>query len=283
MSMSVSAAGVAGGMVWWVMRGRILLWSAVALLVPVLGWGADATTNWLDIESRIQYGYYTEDVHSLRNLTEALATSPSHEGLKSYYQGLLEYRLTLLLQAQIDKAAQETGQSSAGPHRNDRSENEPRQRVERCVKDLDQAQEAQSNFADALALQSACLGLLADLSTWRAPLASPKSVSEIHKALQWAPRNPRVLLLDAIGEYQHSKNAGQTCGKFKAVAAVFEDERVSVDKVPGWGAAEAYTWLGRCYLDTQDAVKARDALERALLIAPEFAEAHRLLTAITSG
>ena len=289
--MSVSAAEVAGGMVWWVMRGRILQWSALALLVPVLGWGADATTNWLDIESRIQYGYYTEDLHSLRNLTEALAANPSHEGLKSYYQGLLEYRLTLLLQAQIDKVAREAGQSSSAPHRNDRSENEPRQRVERCVKDLDQAQEAQSNFADALALQAACLALLADLSAWRAPLASPKSVSEIHRAVQWAPKNPRVLLLDAIGEYQRSKtpantvpgDAGQVCGKFKAATAVFENERASVDKVPGWGGAEAYTWLGRCYLDAEDAVKARDALERALLIAPEFAEAHRLLAAITSG
>jgi tetratricopeptide (TPR) repeat protein len=127
----------------------------------------------------------------------------------------------------------------------------------------------------------------AELSAWRAPLASTRSVSEIHKALQWAPRNPRVLLLDAIAEYEHSKpsdpNASQICAKFKTTAAVFEDERAAVDKVPGWGAAEAYTWLGRCYLDTGDAIKARDALERALLIAPEFQQAHRLLAAITSG
>jgi tetratricopeptide (TPR) repeat protein len=289
--MSVSATGAVAGMVWFIMRGRILHWSALALLVPVLGWATDASTNWLDIESRIQYGYYTEDLHSLRNLTDALAANPSHDGLKSYYQGLLEYRLTLLLQAQADRAAAAAGQAAPAPHRNDRSKNEPRQRIDRCVRDLDQALEAQSNFADALALQSACLGLQAEFSAWRAPLAAPKSVSEIHRALQWAPKNPRVLLLDAIGEYEHSRSsgnpaggdAGQTCGKFKAVAAVFEQERTAVDKVPGWGAAEAYTWLGRCYLDTGEAVKARDALERALLIAPEFDQARRLIAAITSG
>ena len=278
------------------MRGRILQWSALALLVPVLGWPvlgctSDASTSWLDIESRIQYGYYTEDLHSLRNLTDALAANPSHDGLKSYYQGLLEYRLTLLLRAQADRAAAAAGESAPQPHRNDRSKNEPRQRIERCVRDLDAALEAQSNFADALALQSACLGLQAEFSAWRAPLAAPKSVSEIHRALQWAPKNPRVLLLDAIGEYEHSKpaastsepNATQVCGKFKAVTAVFEEERAAVDKVPGWGAAEAYTWLGRCYLDTGEAVEARDALERALLIAPEFDQARRLIAAITSG
>jgi tetratricopeptide (TPR) repeat protein len=278
-------------MVWFIMRGRILQWSALALLVPALGWGTDARTNWLDIESRIQYGYYTEDLHSLRNLTDALAANPSHDGLKSYYQGLLEYRVTLLLQAEADRAAAAAGQTASPPHRNDRSKNEPRQRIDRCIRDLDQALEAQSNFADALALQSACLGLQAEFSAWRAPLAAPKSVSEIHRALQWAPKNPRVLLLDAIGEYEHSRSAGspaagdagQTCGKFKAVTAVFEEERTAVDKVPGWGAAEAYTWLGRCYLDTGEAVKARDALERALLIAPEFDQARRLIAAITSG
>jgi tetratricopeptide (TPR) repeat protein len=257
------------------------LFSVLALFSGV-GRGADADTNWLDIESRIQYGYYTEDLHSLRNLADPLAANPSHDRLKSYYQGLLEYRLTLLLQAAAE------GKAAGPPARNDRTKDEPRQRVERCVGDLDQALEAQSHFPDALALQSACLGLLADLSSWRAPLAAPKSVNEIHKAVQMAPRNPRVLLLDAIGDYERSKTpnadaAGLACKKFQAVTVAFETERAAVDSIPGWGAAEAYTWLGRCYLDTEDAVKARDALERALLIAPEFGQARRLLAAITSG
>ena len=293
--MSVSAAEAAEGIVWFVMRqpysicrrlGVQALLSALAF-VPVLGWGAGVATDWLDIESRIQYGYYTEDLHSLRNLTEPLAANPAHDRLKSYYQGLLEYRLTLLLQAEADKTAGADDKTPVPTHKNDRTKNEPRQRVERCVADLDQALEAQSNFADALALQSACLGLLAELSSWRAPLAAPKSANQIHKALQIGPKNPRVLLLDAISDYERSKtpnaNAEQACGKFQAVTAVFETERAAVDSVPGWGAAEAYTWLGRCYLDTGDAIKARDALERALLIAPEYGQARRLLAAITSG
>ena len=35
-----------------------------------------ADLNWLDIESRIQYGYFTEDARSLRNLVEPLASIP---------------------------------------------------------------------------------------------------------------------------------------------------------------------------------------------------------------
>ena len=265
-------------------RARALL--AVLALVPVAV-ARSAQTNWLDIESQIQYAYFTEDIHSLRNLVGPLAANDSHDGLKSYYEGLLAYRLTQLSWAEADKPAGTEDKQPGPVRKNDRSKNEPRQMVERCVSHLDQALEAQSNFADALALQSACLSMLAELSAWRAPFASPKSLTAIHKALQWAPRNPRVLLLDAIGDYEHSKPASSdpahACEKFKAVAAVFEQERAAVDKVPGWGSAEAYTWLGRCYLDTGDAVAARDALERALLIAPEFGQARRLLAAITSG
>ena len=265
-------------------RARALL---VALtLVPVTAaWGAP--TNWLDIESQIQYAYFTDDIHSLRNLVGPLAANDSHDGLKSYYEGLLDYRLTQLSQAAADKAAGAAGKPPGPPPKVDRSKNEARQLIERCVSHLDQAQEAQSNFADALALQSACLSMLADLSAWRAPFATPKSLTAIHKALQWAPKNPRVLLLDAIGDYERTKtpdaNPAHACDKFKTVTAVFEQERAAVDKVPGWGSAEAYTWLGRCYLDSGDAVAARDALERALLIAPEFGQARRLLAAITSG
>ena len=245
-----------------------------------------ADLNWLDIESRIQYGYFTEDTRSLHNLVEPLGSNDSHDRLKSYYAGLLAYRLTLLAQAQADQAAA-TGKAPAPARRNDRSKNEARQMVERCVGSLDQALEVQSNFAEALALQSACLGMLADLSTWRSPLAAPKSATQLRRALQIAPKNPRVLLLDAISDYEHAKGAGgdaeHLCSKFKIVAALFDAERADVDQVPGWGAAEAYMWLGRCYLDIGNPNEARDALERALLIAPEFGQARRLLATITSG
>jgi tetratricopeptide (TPR) repeat protein len=245
-----------------------------------------AEPNWLDIESRIQYGYFTEDTRSLHNLVEPLDSNDSHDRLKSYYAGLLAYRLTLLAQAQADPSAA-TGKAPAPVRRNDRSKNEARQAVERCVGSLDQALEVQSNFAEALALQSACLGMLADLGTWRARLAAPKSATQLRKALQIAPKNPRVLLLDAISDYEHAKgpasDAEHTCSKFKTVAALFDAERADVDQVPGWGAAEGYMWLGRCYLDAGNPNEARDALERALLIAPEFGQARRLLATITSG
>lgn len=263
-----------------------LLLLLVVALIPATGTRA-AETNWLDIESRIQYAYFTEDTRSLHNLAEPLAANDSHDRLKSYYAGLLAYRLTLLADPQQQPTADGRPPPVAG--KSDPAKSEARQSVEHCVSYLDQALQAQSNFADALALQSVCLQMREEFSSWRPPFASPRSTTQIHKALVLAPRNPRVLLLEAIGDYQHPKaqspkeSAAPACGKFKAVAEVFETERADVDHVPGWGAAEAYTWLGRCYLDTGDGNAARDALERALLIAPEYGQARRLLATIMSG
>jgi tetratricopeptide (TPR) repeat protein len=265
--------------------GRVIL-VAIAALGPA-GASEPGEAHWLDVESRIQYGYFTEDLRGLRNLAQQVATDESQDALKSYYVGLLAYRLTLLSEAQGAKPP--TGEAQAPPKPADKTDpgkNEARQTVERCVSSLDHALKARNDFADALALQSACLGRLAELSSWRTPFAGPKSATQLRKALQLAPKNPRVLLLDAIGDYEHSKapeGAPRPCEKFKSTAAVFDAERADVDQVPGWGAAEAYMWLGRCYLGNGDVVPARDALERALLIAPEFAQARRLLSSITSG
>lgn len=235
---------------------------------------APAETNWLDVESRIQYGYFTEDARSLLNLVEPLGEGDPHDRLKSYYAGLLAYRLSQM------------GEAQASAARSGHDKSEARQTLERCVSSLDHALQAQSDFADAMALQSACLGLLAEQGALRAPFAAPKSANRLRKALELEPKNPRVLLLDAVDAYAHHKPVvagAQPCEKFKSTAAVFETERADVDRVPGWGAAEAYMWLGRCYLDNGDGNGARDALERSLLIAPEFAQARRLLSSITSG
>jgi tetratricopeptide (TPR) repeat protein len=239
-------------------------------LLPLVAWSAE--TNWLDVESRIQYGYYTEDPRALTGVMELLAPSEgqsaSNDGAsKSYYAGLANYRLTQLTAARDRSRAKET--------------------AEACVDNLDRALKIKKDFADALALQSVCLDLLAGLEAWRTPFASSRSGAQIEKARHLGPKNPRVLLLDAVEAYDRPKGSAadreRALSGFKSAAAAFEAERQETEHVPGWGAAEAYVYLARCQLDRGATLEARDALERALLIAPEFAEARRLMAKITSG
>jgi tetratricopeptide (TPR) repeat protein len=234
-------------------------------LLPLETRGAE--TNWLDVESRIQYGYYTEDARSLASVMELLAPTDTQSASRSYYAGLANYRLTQLMIARDRSRAKETAAA--------------------CVKSLDRALEINKDFPDALALQSACLDELAALEAWRTPFAASKSGAQIEKARHLAPRNPRVLLLDAVAAYEQPKGSAaekdRALSGFKKATAAFEVERRETERAPGWGAAEAYVYLGRCYLDRGATLDARDALERALLIAPEFAEARRLMAKITSG
>jgi tetratricopeptide (TPR) repeat protein len=239
---------------------------AIALaLLPVGVWGAE--TNWLDVESRIQYGYYTEDPRALAGVMELLAPAQSDSAFKRYYAGLANYRLTQLTAARDKSRAKET--------------------AEACVDNLDQALKIQKDFADGLALESACLDMLAGLEAWRTPFAASKSGAQIEKARHLGPKNPRVLLLDAVDAFERPKASAADKDRalrgFQQAAAAFEAERQETEHVPGWGAAEAYVYLAKCQLDRGATLDARDALERALLIAPEFAEARRLMTKIISG
>jgi hypothetical protein len=122
-------------------------------LLPALCGAAE--TNWLDVESRIQYGYYTEDPRSLASVMELLAPADSENATRSYYAGLANYRLTQLALTKDKSRAKET--------------------AEACVHSLDQALKIQREFAEALALQSACLDVLSTLEAWRTPFAASRS------------------------------------------------------------------------------------------------------------
>lgn len=244
---------------------------SLALLMTLLGAGAAAQeTDVRDMEGRIEYAWFTEDANSLRNListTAGILPKGGDSAFARYQLGFAHYRLGLLLaQKQADAAAE----AFAG-----------------CVKELDQALEANEQFADAYALQSACYGSLAGLQAWKAVVYGPQRDSRIDKARQLAPRNPRVVLLDGLADGEKSKAFGgdkvRAQSKFKQAVELFERAGEPVEGAPGWGAAEAYLYLGRGLMQAGDTVGARNALEQALIIAPEFAAARRELARLTGA
>jgi hypothetical protein len=244
---------------------------AAAALVSVCLGAARTATSWRDIETRIQYGYYTEDAPALRSLADTVAADESHDKLHGYYAGLLAWRLAQLA-AQSQSAA--PGASAA-------------QLAQRCVSEADTALSVQGDFAEALALRAACLATPLDANGSQSSHAAHRARSDIGTALQLAGRNPRVLLLDAMNDYQLAPRLGgnkeRALVKLRQAVAAFEVERTDTEHLPGWGAAEAYLLLARDLLDHGEPVAARDALEHALLLAPEFAQARRLMAQITSG
>jgi tetratricopeptide (TPR) repeat protein len=222
-----------------------------------------ADADWLDVEGRIQYGFYTEDARALADIANDLSRGEEvQEPLRDYYAGLANYRLALVLSA--------------------RDKGKARDAIERCVDGLAVTLKSEADFAAGLALQSACLRTLSVLKPWK-PLAGSKGSGQMEKAVKLAPKDPRVLMLAALESVDDDRMDDASLAKLKKAVTAFEAERKGMDRTPGWGAAEVYTYLGRGYLGRGDVLAARDALERALLIAPDFAMARRLLAKITAG
>jgi len=272
--MSMSGAGVApegavacGAVLWSCMRANILLPAAAALLAASAA-APGAQTSWRDIESRIQYGYYTEDAAALRGLRGLIAADESHDRLHGYYAALLAWREAQLAAQGVPASRGERASALA----------------ERCVSEADKVLESQAAFTDALALRAACLAT--PLSAGGSAISAHRARKDIEHALKSSPRDPRVLLVDAMNDYQLGSSGGnkeRALTKVRLALAAFEAERAGLERLPGWGAAEAYLLLARDLLDHADPVGARDALEHALLIAPEFAQARRLMARIVGG
>jgi len=237
----------------------------MALLLATSGMAAGADTSWRDIESRIQYGYYTEDAGALRNLAGLIAADESPDRLHGYYAALLDWR-----RAQLATQGAGAGQGASASDL-----------ALRCVREADEVLELQADFADALALRAACQATPLGASAASAPLSGHRARKDVERALKLSPRDPRVLLIDAMYDYQLAAsgrgNRERALPKLRRAVAAFETERAGVERLPGWGAAEAYLFLARDLLDHAETAAARDALEHALLIAPEFAQARRLM------
>ena len=208
---------------------------------------------------------------ALRKLEELIAAGDAHDKLRGYYGGLLAFR-----RAQLAAPGGAAAQGGTPAHY-----------AQRCVSELDSSLALEAEFAEALALRAACLAEPLEVGGGYAPLSGHRARKDLERARQLATRNPRVLLVDAMNDYALAPSQGgnkdRALGKLRQTVAAFEAERSAADHLPGWGAAEAWLLLAQDLLDHGDTVGARDALEHALLIAPEFVQARRLMTKITSG
>jgi tetratricopeptide (TPR) repeat protein len=247
-------------------RSSLLLLAMLAAASVTLA----ADTDWRDVESRMQYAWYTEDARDLAAIADRLMAAPAGKPLRDYdltWIGLREGQLAAT-RAGGDTAAV-VGRAAAD-----------------CISSADAALAVRPTDAEVLALQSLCMDLRSRIRVVGMPFAGSRSRSQMQMALQLAPKNPRVRLLAAQLSYLNAKSAherGQLLAPFQSAVDAFELERQGLERLPAWGAAEAWQGLAQVYLDRGDAIAARSALEHALLLMPDYKSAHRLLDHILKG
>ena len=164
---------------------------SLSVVVPLLfAAGIVMAVEWSDVEGRIQYAWYTEDTRALRGVLASLEGGVSDDPLQAYYLGFGQYRLALLGLGRAREAAAKA--------------------AENCVDHLAAANEARRDFADALALQAACQGLVASLKAWKAPLLAPRSASQLERALAG----------EAFHGDDHGRLAGWSCSPLRSGSRV---------------------------------------------------------------
>jgi hypothetical protein len=251
-----------------------------------MAWGQGAPTSWADVEGRIQYAYYTEDARALNGVLNSLKPKPVEgenesaapdASVRAYFRALTQYRLAQVLAA---------GKKSQARDAIDECGEEVDKSVDALPKvpiGLDETDAGKHQRAEAYALDTACT--LAGREMSSIAFGGGRIGSRIDEALTLEPKNPRVRLVEALVAFERAgKDAAAkkaAVEKLRAVTVMFEAARTGAATTPEWGPAEAYAFLGRALYDQHDVVGAREALERALLFAPDYAYAKRLAAQIT--
>lgn len=258
-----------------------LILAAAALLAP----GLAHAQSWSDVEGRIQYAYYTNDERALNNVLASLRPRPGAEaeesssedaGMRAYFRALAHYRI-----AQMQAAAKKSQARKAIDECGDEADRAV-EALPRVPIGLDESPANRAMRAEAYALRTACVLAGREMSSM--PFGGGRIGSRIDEAVKLEPRNPRVRLVEALVQFERAgKDADRKAAavaSLRTVTEMFEQARAQVSTTPEWGAAEAYAFLGRALIDQRDAVGAREALERALLFAPDYAFARRLMSQI---
>jgi tetratricopeptide (TPR) repeat protein len=245
----------------------------LVILLGLSRWATAADTDWRDLESRIQYAWYTEDTRDLAAVEDSLSAQPSSDPLNGYYLALTQLHEAQLLLARTP------GSAASDLAAADRA-------AAACVRSSDKALQVQPTDSQLLAVQSLCMDLRSRAQAVSVPFAGLRSRAQMQRALQSAPKDPRVRLLAAQLSYEAARSTqerAQLLVSFQSAVDAFELERQGLERIPSWGAAEAWQGLAQVYLDRGDAIAARSALEQALLLVPDYKSAHRLLNHILTG
>lgn len=251
-------------------------WAALGLAMWLVNAGAEpaqASSNeeLEDASARVEYAFYAADPRGLQDVLQMIERLELDEPLISqqhYYAAFGYWKLAQLYAEQADQGRK--GARGMADRAGDS-----------CAEHASAALQRDARLYEAQALKAACsrFGLAARVSD----LANAAGCSR-HKALKSAraaePKNPRIRLIDAwCMSNSTALKSKAVFEKARDAVSAFEATPVNPPGAPNWGEPEALTLLGQVYLERGEPVAARDLLEHALAIAPDYRKAQELLGA----
>ena len=230
---------------------------------------ADAISELDDAVARMQFAYFTNDVRGVSEALDVVAKAdlpPGMKGMKEYFTAYGRWRL-----AELHADAFRAGSRAA--------RSQITQAANACEDAAEAAIALDARMAEAHALEAICASMARSDTTNGATCSKHKG---LRTALELAPNNPRVLLIDAQCTAQDDRAGSMTpIERLNRVVRAFESAPASQPGRADWGHAEALVLLGEAHLARGNAVAARDVIERALVIAPDYEKAKAALRATT--
>ncbi len=249
-------------------RGALVAWTGAWLLAIAPPAFAAQPDELADVTAKAEYGYFTEDRPALDHLISAIkGYRDSADPIELYAFAHAEFRrLQLAALAHQLKDAESAGSA--------------------CLAALDKRSGLVPHDAEGPALAAICAGYLAELGGLKRLTDGHRRDSNLEAARAIAPNNPRVLLaIGVLGRFSTDGGAAQRAASGAALAraaALFDTVSETQPGAPTWGGAEAWLFVGRGLEEDGNLVGARNAYERALLMAPDFAAARRHLKRLSA-
>lgn len=226
---------------------------------------ADAISELDDAASRTQYAFYTGDTRALEailGLIERLEVPVTLAPMKAYYSAYGSWKLAQVHTDESRSAVKTSRRGQAG------------KAAQTCVRHAEAAIKLDPRMADAHAINAICSALAPNLT-----MTSCARSKALRTALELESGNPRVRFIEMLCATENADASSTQIDKMRALVTAFESAPPSGPGKPDWGQAEALVLLGQRYLQRGDPLAARDAIERALVIAPDYHKAQELLQA----
>ena len=221
----------------------VLLWS-VALPAR-----ADLAADIADLSARIDYGFYAEEQYVIDAARSALERLAEQDASVRYYRALAAFRLAQLPSRDGDDIGE---------------------LLDDCAQLAVPTEDDEAAAAEAWILVAACasLGVHKGFSQQRRrdqALAHAREIDATH---------PRIALVEAWSlsarpALEPAPLREQVAERLNVAAEGFRAWNGPYGS-PQWGEAEVLAQLGEIYLQRGESRAARDLIERALLIAPDY-------------
>lgn len=196
----------------------------------------------------------TDGMLAARGQFDALSAAEPKNALLHYWVAVCDWRIAPFLMTDANK---EKGKKF----------------VAEGIARANQAYDLDPKFADALALRCGLQGMSIQLDPSKAMQLGIQMGADMDHALDLAPKNPRVRLLDGINTlYKPGFVGGGAGNALKALdkaQALFAAETVTDPSAPDWGKDDAYVWAGRAAVKIGDYKGARDYYQKALAANPD--------------